>query len=498
VKRVFSICVALWLLLILGLASSAPIAAVETSITVEVINPIAWDLSDYIIKFRTAGFLLGPADHIDIMFPKGTGLTTVTSVYVTVPATVTTYAVIGTNIRILLAAGETIESGVDVTIVVENVTNPAPGSYGLCVGTSSMSPICSDAYDADVVATYELTMAVDPTVGGTATDMSDESPYEAGTIVSITAEANAGYRFVNWMATPEVVFDNANAAETTFTMPDEAVTITANFIAVCQLTICSTAGGEVTTPGEGTFTYDASTVTNLVASPDAGYRFVNWTGNVTNIANVDAASTTIAVNSDYSVIANFVETPADRFAVTTSSTDGGSITTPGEGSFVYDEGTVVNLEAEPDEGYRFVNWSGDVDTIADVSAASTIVTMEGNYQITANFWEGDPCFIATAAYGTPMAEEIQILREFRDEYLLTNPVGQAPTDLYYRVSPPIAEFIKEHPSLKLIVRAGLLPAVAMGTVAVNATSAEKIVILGLLALVSVTLVIFFVRRGRDA
>jgi hypothetical protein len=204
------------------------------------------------------------------------------------------------------------------------------------------------------------------------------------------------------------------------------------------------------------------------------------------------------VNSDYSVIANFVETPADRFAVTTSSTDGGSITTPGEGSFVYDEGTVVNLEAEPDEGYRFVNWSGDVDTIADVSAASTIVTMEGNYQITANFWEGDPCFIATAAYGTPMAEEIQILREFRDEYLLTNPVGQAPTDLYYRVSPPIAEFIKEHPSLKLIVRAGLLPAVAMGTVAVNATSAEKIVILGLLALVSVTLVIFFVRRGRDA
>jgi len=69
------------------------------------------------------------------------------------------------------------------------------------------------------------------------------------------------------------------------------------------------------------------------------------------------------------------------------------------------------------------------------------------------------CFIATAAYGTPMAEEIQILREFRDEYLLTNPVGQAFVDFYYKVSPPIAEFITEHPGLKPIVRAALFPAV---------------------------------------
>jgi len=82
-----------------------------------------------------------------------------------------------------------------------------------------------------------------------------------------------------------------------------------------------------------------------------------------------------------------------------------------------------------------------------------------------------PCFIATAAYGTPMAEEIEILREFRDEYLLTNPLGRALVDVYYRVSPPIAEFITEHPSLKPIVRAGLLPVVAMSAVVVNTSPA---------------------------
>ena len=81
------------------------------------------------------------------------------------------------------------------------------------------------------------------------------------------------------------------------------------------------------------------------------------------------------------------------------------------------------------------------------------------------------CFIATAAYGTPMAEEIQILREFRDEYLLTNPLGRALVDIYYRVSPPIAKFITEHPRLKPIVRLGLLPAVVMSTVIVNANPA---------------------------
>jgi hypothetical protein len=70
------------------------------------------------------------------------------------------------------------------------------------------------------------------------------------------------------------------------------------------------------------------------------------------------------------------------------------------------------------------------------------------------------CFIATAAYCTPMAAEIQILRELRDKYLLTNSLGQGLVDVYYRTSPPIAGFITEHPGLKPVVRAGLMPIVA--------------------------------------
>jgi len=104
------------------------------------------------------------------------------------------------------------------------------------------------------------------------------------------------------------------------------------------------------------------------------------------------------------------------------------------------------------------------------------------------------CFIATAAYGTPMAEEIEILREFRDGYLLTNPLGQGLVEFYYKVSPPMAEFITEHPSLKPIVRAGLVPAVAMSAIAVNTTPAEKMAIIGLLVLVSAALAVWAIRR----
>ena len=157
-----------------------------------------------------------------------------------------------------------------------------------------------------------------------------------------------------------------------------------------DLTISSTTGGSVTTPGEGTFTYDEGTAVNLVATPDSGYRFVSWTGDVDTIADTASASTSITMDGNYSITASFEAIPPDEYGLTISSTTGGSVTTPGEGTFTYDEGTAVNLMAEADEGYRFVNWTGDVDTIADIASASTSITMDGNYSITANFEEVPP------------------------------------------------------------------------------------------------------------
>jgi len=340
----------------------------------------------------------------------------------------------------------------------------------------------------------------EPTQGNFPYGAGDFLAYYPDTVVDLVATPDAGYRFVGWTGGPDIIAD-VSAAATTIIMNRDCA-ITANFekipetpvIIQYNLTVSSTAGGLVTTPGEGTFTYNASTVLDLVAKADSGYRFVNWTGNVTAIANVNGATTTIKMNGDYSIVANFEKIPPGKVTLTVSSTDGGSVTAPGEATFAYDEGTVVNLEAEPEEGYSFVKWIGDVDGMADVTAVSTTITMNDNYSITATFKFGTGCFIATAAYGTPMAEEIQILREFRDEYLVTNPVGSTLVAIYYRVSPPIAEFITEHPSLKPIVRAGLVPAVAMSTITVNTSPAEKAAIIGLLVLLSLALAVWLARR----
>ena len=72
------------------------------------------------------------------------------------------------------------------------------------------------------------------------------------------------------------------------------------------------------------------------------------------------------------------------------------------------------------------------------------------------------CFIATAAYGTPLSEEVDILRRFRDEFLITKPMGRAFVAVYYKLSPPLAGFISKRRMLRRVVRECLVnPAVVL-------------------------------------
>ena len=204
-----------------------------------------------------------------------------------------------------------------------------------------------------------------------------------------------------------------------------------------------------------------------------------WPGGVLYSSYVGAVTTHI----DGSALI-WKHLPPEKYYLELSSTLGGDVTTPGRSTFAnvestgaymfFDAGTgdaVVDLEAVPkSDSWEFVNWTGDVSTVADINAAATTITITPNkdYAVTANFQvksaepepepepeptpSGGMCFIATAAYGTPSAQQLDVLREFRDGVLLQSAVGSRLVDLYYQVSPPIADFISKDTFVRTLVR----------------------------------------------
>jgi YVTN family beta-propeller protein len=125
----------------------------------------------------------------------------------------------------------------------------------------------------------------------------------------------------------------------------------------------------------------------------------------------------------------------------------------------------VTLTASAGGGSNFAGWSGGC------SGFSTTVTfnLTANTTCTAVFNASTPppsqqnqpqsgCFIATAAYGSDMAYEVQVLREFRGQ-LLEYAAGRAFVRFYYRNSPPMAQMIRESDSARAAVRAALVPLV---------------------------------------
>lgn len=125
------------------------------------------------------------------------------------------------------------------------------------------------------------------------------------------------------------------------------------------------------------------------------------------------------------------------------------VDSPGRGEYWYKVRGCLDCDVEYPLGKQCSPWS-----------ASRQVAVRGGEMIRwkeieqgINQYESDPrCLIATAAYGSPYAAEVERLRVFRDEVLLQHPLGRALVELYYSVSPPLAEWLAEQERLKWWVR----------------------------------------------
>jgi uncharacterized repeat protein (TIGR02543 family) len=308
---------------------------------------------------------------------------------------------------------------------------------------------------------YDLTI----TAGGGGT--TDPAPgiytYNSGTEVTITAQPESEYEFSHWKGDVPEGHEGDNPI--TITMNSDK-SITANFIRQYTLTIIAGEGG-TTDPAPEIYTYDSGTRISITALPGDEYRFSGWTGDVPS-GHENDNPLTLTMDSNKSITANFIQ----QYTLTIVAGTGGT-TNPSPGSYAHDTGTNVSVTAIPNSGYNFSGWSGD----ASGTTETITITMDSDKSITASFTpddtgggdggddEGDGggggCFIATAAYGSPLHPHIDILRDFRDRYLMTNGLGCEFVDLYYKYSPFIAERIAKHKILKVVVRIQLSPLVAL-------------------------------------
>ncbi len=134
----------------------------------------------------------------------------------------------------------------------------------------------------------------------------------------------------------------------------------------------------------------------------------------------------------------------------------------------YGSGLAITLTATAATGSTFAGWSGDADCTdgqvimdANKTCTASFNTMEitGTVQEEFKIRGGGGCFIATAAFGSYLDPRVEVLRSFRDNYLLKNSLGEAFVSFYYEISPPIAEYISKHESLRTATRWALTPIV---------------------------------------
>ena len=97
--------------------------------------------------------------------------------------------------------------------------------------------------------------------------------------------------------------------------------------------------------------------------------------------------------------------------------------------------------------------------------------------------EGGGCLIATASYGSELSPQVQQLRELRDNQLLQTESGTqfmgTFNDVYYSFSPVIADYVRENPLFKEIVKITITPMISSLTIMENAESESEVLGLGL-------------------
>ena len=224
--------------------------------------------------------------------------------------------------------------------------------------------------DVNVVANFK---AIEYTVTATANDpamgaVEGAGTYNHGATVTLTATANEGYEFVGWTVNGETLTENP----LTLTITSD-VNVVANFKAI-EYTVTATANDPAMGAVEGAGTYNHGATATLTATANEGYEFVGWT---VNSETLTENPLTLTVTSDVEVVANF---KAIEYTVTATANDPamGAV----EGAGTYNHGATATLTATANEGYEFVGWTVNGETLTENPLTLTVTS---DVEVVANF-----------------------------------------------------------------------------------------------------------------
>ena len=241
------------------------------------------------------------------------------------------------------------------------------GSVVSTNSTYSFSVTENASYTANFsLNNYTISATPNPAAGGTVTG---SGTYNHGETVTLTANPNTGYTFVNWTKNGAAVSTNTTYSFTA----TETSSYVANFIPIYEITATANPvdGGTVTGGGS----YNQGAYCSLIAMSNPGYTFVNWTKNGTQVSTNNTYTFTVTEACSY--VANFV--PLLEITTTSNPLTGGS--TSGSGTYSY--GSTCTITAIANTGYTFVNWTKDGTIVSTNSTCSFTVNENANY--VANF-----------------------------------------------------------------------------------------------------------------
>ena len=270
--------------------------------------------------------------------------------------------------------------------VVTLTATPAAGWYfgqwsGDASGIFTQTTVTMDA-DKAVMAnfvdidTVYYTLMMHLSGGGVITPAAGVHSYLAGTVVDLSASSATGWQFDGWSGDLE---STVNPAQMTI---DSDKAITATFtpaqVTTYTLTVDTTGSGSVTRVPSQT-TYLRGDVVTLTATPDTGWYFGGWMGDL-NTAN---AVEHLTMDSDKVVTATFAQEPPVTYTLTVRVVGQGTVNPIG-GAYV--AGTAVTLTATADAGWQFDGWSGAVSG----TLTRTQVVMDADKDVTATFSTTQP------------------------------------------------------------------------------------------------------------